>query len=514
MALLDLMVKTGQAIAKGLNAAGQSAAKQTVPSGGASTGKTQTAGGDKGFPLSSASPQTGGSAQKTGLDDYGRTDYSVLLKDAMKAGASAGEVQSLLTKRTDKAVKTPGYSQYAYDDVYREAQAYINAQTRPAAAKSYDNSDYLRKQAAAEVESALAGLKGAYTKGMAAYDAQQDKLPERYQAAMNSAAAQSAMSQKAFAEQAAASGLNSGTSGQAALDAGAVYQGNLSNLHQARAGDMAELDRAKAALTAEYETAVAKAQAEGDASLAKALYQELIRVQGLERQDEQTAYDRGRDLLSDQRWDMQYADQKESQSYERQLQSAALMAQFGIYDGYAQLWGIPKETVNTMVAEYARQKQISEQQAALELDSMRLNNQLLEKQIANVGKNTGGSGSGTYKPPAQPEDIYTQMYNAGIRDEGGAYAYLIQKGYSGETVNNLLDYYMGRLGDQGGGGDGGGGDSVDAQKMAQFKNALIAQAKLGQDVNAMLENIWTRTTEAEQREITKYLQEHPEYFKM
>lgn len=265
-------------------------------------------------------------------------------------------------------------------------------QPKPASNR-YDLSDQLRKQAAAEVESALADLKGAYTKGIAAYDAQQDKLPERYRAAMNSAAAQSAMAKKAFDEQAAASGLNSGASGQAALDASAVYQGNLSNLHQSRASDMAEIDRAKADLTAQYETAVAKAKAEGDASLAKALYQEMIRVQGLQREDDQIAYDRGRDTLADQRYDQQYSDSRADTEYERKAQSAAIRAQFGDFSGYAELWGIPQDTVNAMVAEYARQKQISEKQAALELEAQGLSNQLLAKQLASYGKSSSGNTS-------------------------------------------------------------------------------------------------------------------------
>lgn len=315
---------------------------------------------------------------------------------------------------------------------------------------SYDLSDQLRKQAAAEVESALADLKGAYTKGIAAYDAQQDKLPERYRAAMNSAAAQSAMAKKTFAEQAAASGLNSGASGQVALDASAVYQGNLSNLHQSRASDMAEIDRAKADLTAQYETAVAKAKAEGDASLAKALYQEMIRVQGLQREDDQIAYDRGRDTLADQRYDQQYSDSRADTEYERKAQSAAIRAQFGDFSGYAELWGIPQDTVNAMVAEYARQKQISEKQAVLELEAQGLSNQLLAKQLASYGKSV--SGGVVNKKPSS-----------------------------------------------------GDGVKASEQQMWDFKNSLIVAARLGQDVQPIINSIWTRTSEAQQREIMEYL---------
>lgn len=156
-------------------------------------------------------------------------------------------------------------------------------------APRYDHSEYLRKQRVSQLESELAGLKGAYDSSMAEYDVALDLLPQRYQAARNDAAAQSAMAQKNFDERAAASGLNSGASGQAALDASAVYRGTLGQLNQAQANALAELDRDKADLTARYETAVAQARANGDADLAQALYQELIRVEGIEEQRRQEA---------------------------------------------------------------------------------------------------------------------------------------------------------------------------------------------------------------------------------
>lgn len=67
----------------------------------------------------------------TGVDDYGETDYSVLINNAMAAGASADEVQSLLNQRVQKALQN-GYSQYAYDDVYQNAMNYINRNSQTA----------------------------------------------------------------------------------------------------------------------------------------------------------------------------------------------------------------------------------------------------------------------------------------------------------------------------------------------------------------------------------------------
>lgn len=468
MALLDLMMKTGQAIAKGLKAAGTSGASSGTPSGATSTSTT----GASGATLESLQAQKdANSAAWHATTDQAERDLlhqkNVALSkqmDAMSGGTSTFD------SVTGKWSTTP---------------APAAAPTAPAA-KNYDLSGYRRQQSTAEIEAALADLKGAYTKGMAAYDAQQDKLPERYRAAMNSAAAQSAMAKKNFDEQAAASGLNSGASGQAALDASAVYQGNISNLQQAKAQDMAEIDRAKADLTAQYETAVAKAKAEGNAELAKALYQEMIRVQGLEREDEQTAYDRGRDALADQRYDQQYADSRADTDYQRRADAAALMAQFGNFSGYADLWGLDQNTVNAMVAEYARQKQISEQQAALELDAQGLNNELLKKQIANYGKSTGNGGNINGGKPGKTL-TYQDIYDSGARSEGDAYNLLVNAGYSSTEAKATAEYFMDYLDDHNRGGspgtlavvDDSGG--ISAQNFSALRQAVARYLSEGNE---------------------------------
>lgn len=499
MALLDLIMKTGQAIAKGVKAAGVS---------GASSGTT--------------SPSTMGSAG-------GTLESLQAQKDANSAAWHTATTQAekdklhqdnvLLSQKMDAI--TGGTS------TFDPATGKWSTTPDPTpTVKSYDNSSYLRKQSAAEVEAALADLKGAYARGIAAYDAQQDKLPERYRAAMNSAAAQSAMAKKAFDEQAAASGLNSGASGQAALDASAVYQGNISNLQQSKASDMAEIDRAKADLTAQYESAVAKAKAEGNAELAKAIYQEMIRVQGLEREDEQIAYDRGRDALSDSRYMEERDYQREQDAYNRQwneddrayqrkreedqtaydrawqqklfdterddvayerewnederayqrgqdaynqkLQAAETMAESGNFKGYAELWGLDEQTVTAMVDRYAQQEQMTKTQAARDLadwyaqygdfsklKGLGVNTSTLEKQqaLAVAGKtsssrsgSSGSGGSGNTKKQSKTL-TYQDLYDSGARSEGDAYNLLLNAGYSSTEAKASAEYFMDYLDD-------------------------------------------------------------------
>lgn len=154
---------------------------------------------------------------------------------------------------------------------------------------SYDLSEYLKQASAAQIEAELAGLKDAYEKSAAGYDARLEKLPQTYAAARNHTAAQDAIARKSFDERAAASGLNSGTAGQVELARSSAYQRDIADIDQQQANAVSEIELAKADLRREYENAIAQAKATGSAELANALYQELIRVQGLEREDAQLA---------------------------------------------------------------------------------------------------------------------------------------------------------------------------------------------------------------------------------
>ena len=152
---------------------------------------------------------------------------------------------------------------------------------------NYDASGKLKEQYAAQVEAELAGLKSAYDKALAGYNAAAEKVPETYQAARNAAAVQNAQEKRAFDERAAASGLNSGANAQAQLAMSSVYQSQLGALDKEQAAALNEIERQKADLQSDYVTALVAAEATGRADLANALYQEMIRVQGLEREDKQ-----------------------------------------------------------------------------------------------------------------------------------------------------------------------------------------------------------------------------------
>ena len=158
--------------------------------------------------------------------------------------------------------------------------------------------EYLREQKAAELQAQLSNLRTAYNKSMRGYEAEEEEIPILYTDARNQTAAQNAVAKKNFDEQAVASGLNTGTSGQAALSRSAVYSGLLADLIAEENKALNEVARKKAELTSEYNSAVAATKSANEAELASALYQKLLadeesaaKAEAAARADAQTRLD-------------------------------------------------------------------------------------------------------------------------------------------------------------------------------------------------------------------------------
>lgn len=178
---------------------------------------------------------------------------------------------------------TPAYGQQRVTD--------INAGSTPAsnftaqAGTRYDigdGNDYLKELYAKKVAAELAALKSAYEQNTATLDASRAQIAPVYDIARNSAANQNALSRGAFQEMAVANGLNTGTTGQAALAQDVVLQQNLSQIDREQAEKTAAIDLQRSQLDTEYRNAIAKAEATGDAELANALYEEYVRQQNQE----------------------------------------------------------------------------------------------------------------------------------------------------------------------------------------------------------------------------------------
>lgn len=142
-----------------------------------------------------------------------------------------------------------------------------------------DGSNYLKELYAQKVAAELAALKSAYEKNTSTLDASRAQIAPVYDIARNSAANQNALSRGAFQEMAVANGLNTGTTGQAALAQDVVLQQNLSQIDREQAEKTAAIDLQRSQLDTEYQNAIAEAQATGNAELANALYEEYVRKQ-------------------------------------------------------------------------------------------------------------------------------------------------------------------------------------------------------------------------------------------
>ena len=205
--------------------------------------------------------------------------------DTSPTAQANGKVQSFgdyLAETGGVQAGTPAYGQQRVTD--------INAGSTPAsnftaqAGTSFDigdGNDYLKELYAKKVAAELAALKSAYEKNTATLDASRAQIAPVYDIARNSAANQNALSRGAFQEMAVAHGLNTGTTGQAALAQDVVLQQNLSQIDREQAEKTAAIDLQRSQLDTEYRNAIAKAEATGDAELANALYEEYVRQQNL-----------------------------------------------------------------------------------------------------------------------------------------------------------------------------------------------------------------------------------------
>lgn len=146
-------------------------------------------------------------------------------------------------------------------------------------------------------------LKAAYDKSRSDYEAARDKIAPEYQKQANDLSVQYERNRQNFNNQAAATGINSGVASQAALARGGEYQRDFGNLRTAEANATAEADRQMANLTAEYQANIRAALADNDYKKAQALLDE---------------YNNG---------------------YQRDLKNAQILAEFGDFSGFHNLFG-------------------------------------------------------------------------------------------------------------------------------------------------------------------------------
>lgn len=141
-----------------------------------------------------------------------------------------------------------------------------------------DQSEYINQLYDAAVKSAQAALEGAYNEAVLGFDHAEAQIPEQYRAARNQTSADAAVQRANMNEQLAASGLNTGASGQARLAMGIAEQNAMAALNRQQQAAIDEITLQRNQARAQYESAVAQAIADNDMQRAQALYQEAQRV--------------------------------------------------------------------------------------------------------------------------------------------------------------------------------------------------------------------------------------------
>lgn len=251
-------------------------------------------------------------------------------------------------------------------------------------------SDYLQQAYNNLLLSELANLASAYQTDTANLQSAQQKIDNDYYAARNEIAGTNETQRRAWQEYAAAMGLNSGATGQAALTQSAAYQNAISDNANAQAAALQEIEMQRAILANQYNAAIISAQADNNAELAQALYNEAIRAEEALAAKEQQAFS---NMLSLAGLAMDYSNAQASASQsaaELQYKYAALAAD--------------REYQNQQAA-YQAQQDAWEQALAereMELAEQKYLNSL--KSAAATASN-GGSSGGTGYYSAGTSDI-------------------------------------------------------------------------------------------------------------
>lgn len=192
----------------------------------------------------------------------------------------------------------------------------------------------------AQKAATLAALQSAYDKSRLDLEQYQAKLPGIYQQQANALAAQAEKDRQSFNETSAQSGLNAGSGSQAALAMQNQMQNNLGQIHTAEANAMTEANAKLSSLHTSYQNSIAEAIAKNEYERAAALLAEY-------KQQAQSVVDVAQNQAG---LDLDIAGfnrDTNDRTYQRQLELAQAMAQYGDFSGYLAL-GMSSDQINNL----------------------------------------------------------------------------------------------------------------------------------------------------------------------
>lgn len=251
----------------------------------------------------------------------------------------------------------------AYD---QQIQDYINqlqqmqGQKTPTAA---DQSDYIRQMYEQQLAANKAQLESDYDQNVSNLAGEESKVGSNYYEQRRQTQANTDRAQANYNEVANASGLNTGTRGQARLARSNQLQSDLTTLNNAEAQNRAEIERQRTLLGQQYQNAIQKAQAENNMELAQRLYQEAVRVDESVIDASKNNSSRALEILNMM---LGQISSDRNLASEEARQAAEIAAAGGKYGLYGKLYGLSDDVVKRLEEIY--NKELADKELERELD--------------------------------------------------------------------------------------------------------------------------------------------------
>lgn len=299
--------------------------------------------------------QTGGSGGGGGSSGSGSTggDQTTTPQDWSTPGGSGSSstVDSAASRRET-------YDQQIQD--YIKQLQEMQGQKTPTAA---DQSDYIRQMYEQQLAANKAQLESDYNQNVSNLAGEESKIGSNYYEQRRQTQANADRAQANYNEVANASGLNSGTRGQAQLARSNQLQSDLTTLNNAEAQNRAEIERQRTLLGQQYQNAIQKAQAENNMELAQRLYQEAVRVDESVIDASKNDSSRALEILNMM---LGQISSDRNLASEEARQAAEIAAAGGKYGLYGKLYGLSDDVIKRLEEIY--NKELADKELERELD--------------------------------------------------------------------------------------------------------------------------------------------------
>lgn len=350
---------------------------------------------------------TGGTTSSTPTSSTSSPDYSLMINQAIKDGASAEYVQSLVDQRSAKIAGDSSLSQYSGDQVFQDAYAYINEQK--AKNQAYQ-ANQLYEQAMSQYQAAQAAEQQAIQASInKSISSLQNRIPEleRQTAEANAGA------YNAYLKAANPFGVNAQKEAYLGINDTGYAETNRARLGTTLQGAANTNEAQKIQLIEDINKQIEEARLSGDIEKANALAAYAQQMANLR-------IDQGNALLENSLNEYQNKLETERYSEQQALQKAETLAAYGDFSGYKEL-GYSDAQISAMKSAYDAQQALA---------------------LAKATKSSSSNSTQKTKEKISYSGINDALYSAGIKTEGAAYAWLMDNGLSSTEAAKYAKYYM------------------------------------------------------------------------